>query len=51
MVCHTGFPKLTSLTIRNLPELNEIIIREGDAKSAIPIYCRLHGVRDTAYGH
>ncbi|KAM4068373.1 hypothetical protein ACB094_12G006000 [Castanea mollissima] len=28
MVFHTGFPKLTSLTIRNFPELNEIIIRE-----------------------
>ncbi|XP_030943719.1 disease resistance protein RPM1-like [Quercus lobata] len=27
MVFHTGFPKLTSLTIRNFPELNEIIIR------------------------
>ncbi|XP_075648640.1 disease resistance protein RPM1-like [Castanea sativa] len=29
MVFHTGFPKLTSLTIRNFPELNEIIIRES----------------------
>ncbi|KAK4570710.1 hypothetical protein RGQ29_029523 [Quercus rubra] len=48
MVFHIGFPKLTSLTIRNFPELNEIIIRECDAKSAIPLYCRLHGVRDSA---
>ncbi|KAK4570706.1 hypothetical protein RGQ29_029520 [Quercus rubra] len=29
MVFHIGFPKLTSLTIRNFPELNEIIIRES----------------------
>ena len=29
MGIHTGFPKLTSLTIRNFPELNEIIIRKS----------------------